>query len=49
MRHRVRYKLKPECVADNEPLATAVFAALPEARPVGLRYATFRLEDRVRR
>jgi len=43
----VRYKLKPERVAENERLAAAVYDALREARPAGLRYATFRLEDGV--
>jgi hypothetical protein len=43
----VRYKLKPERVAENERLAAAVYDALREAKPEGLRYATFRLEDGV--
>jgi hypothetical protein len=47
MFHMVSYKLKPDRVAENERLATAVYAALREARPAGLRYATFRLEDGV--
>ena len=47
MKHMVSYKLKPERVAENERLAAAVYDALREARPAGLRYATFRLEDGV--
>ena len=47
MIHMVRYKLKPECVAENERLVTAVFDALKDARPAGLRYATLRQDDGV--
>jgi hypothetical protein len=47
MKHLVRYTLKPECVAENERLAAAVYDALRAARPAGLRYATFRLDDGV--
>jgi len=47
MKHMVRYTLKPECVAENERLAAAVYEALHAARPAGLRYATFRLGDGV--
>ena len=47
MKHMVSYKLKADRVAENERLAEAVFEALKEARPSGLRYATFRLEDGV--
>ena len=47
MLHMVSYKLKPDRVAENERLAAAVYAALREARPEGLRYATFRLDDGV--
>ena len=47
MLHMVSYKLKPDRVAENEQLAAAVYAALREARPAGLRYATFRLDDGV--
>ena len=45
MKHMVRYTVKPECVAENERLAAAVYDALRAAQPAGLRYATFRLED----
>jgi len=47
MLHMVSYKLKPDRVAENERLAAAVYVALREARPRGLRYATFRLADGV--
>jgi hypothetical protein len=43
----VSYTLKPDRVAENERLASAVYAALRESRPAGLRYATFRLGDGV--
>lgn len=44
-RHMVQYKLKPECVEDNERLARAVYEELRSVRPPGLRYATFKLGD----
>ena len=40
-------RLKPERVAENERLAAAVFEALKQQQPPGLRYATFRLADGV--
>ena len=43
----VSYKVKADRVAENERAATAVYEALREARPEGLRYATFRLGDGV--
>jgi quinol monooxygenase YgiN len=46
-KHMVSYKVKPERAAENERLAAAVYDALRAARPAGLRYATFRLEDGV--
>ena len=46
-KHMVSYKVKPERAAENERLAAAVYDALRAARPTGLRYATFRLEDGV--
>jgi len=45
MKHMVTYTLRPECVAENEELAAAVYAELARERPPGVRYATFRLED----
>ena len=47
MKHMVSYTLKPDRVAENERLVETVFAALHEARPSGLRYVTFRLQDGV--
>ena len=47
MKHMVSYKLKADRVAENERYVTAVFEALRQARPAGLRYATFRLGDGV--
>ena len=47
MKHMVSYRLHPERVAENERLVAAVFDALRQARPTGLRYATFRLDDGV--
>ena len=43
----VSYKVKADRVAENERAAAAVYEALRTARPVGLRYATFRLGDGV--
>ena len=45
MKHMVSYKLKPDRVAENERYVAAVFEALKQARPPGLRYATFRQGD----
>lgn len=47
MKHMVRYTVRPQCVAENERLAAAVYEALHAARPKGIRYATFRLADGV--
>jgi hypothetical protein len=43
----VRYRVKPERVAENEELVRGVFEQLDRDRPEWLRYATFRLEDGV--
>jgi hypothetical protein len=43
----VRYKVKPDRVAENEELVRAVYEELHRTKPAGLRYATFRLEDGV--
>ena len=43
----VRYKVKPDRVAENEELVRAVYDELGGVAPAGLRYATFRLEDGV--
>jgi Antibiotic biosynthesis monooxygenase len=46
-RAMVRYKVKPERVAENEELVRAVYEELRRTQPDGLRYATFQLEDGV--
>jgi hypothetical protein len=43
----VRYKVKPDRVAENEELVRAVYDELHRTEPAGLRYATFRLADGV--
>jgi hypothetical protein len=43
----VRYKVKPDRVAENEELVRAVYEELHRIEPAGLRYATFRLGDGV--
>ncbi len=43
----VRYKVKPECAAENEALVGAVYDELHRATPAGLQYATFVAEDGV--
>jgi hypothetical protein len=43
----VRYTTKPDRADENEALIEKVFAELEAERPVGLRYASFRLADRV--
>lgn len=43
----VGYRVKPECVAENEALARAIYDELHRDKPAGLRYATFKLEDGV--
>jgi hypothetical protein len=46
MKHvMVRYMVKPARAAENEELVCAVYAELHETNPLGLRYATFQLED----
>ena len=48
MRHvMVRYRVTPETSAENEELVRAVYSELESARPEGLRYATFKLDDGV--
>ena len=47
MKHMVSYKLKADRVAENERYIAAVYDALNQTRPAGLRYATFRLGDGV--
>jgi hypothetical protein len=43
----VRYKVKPDRVAENEELVRAVYAELKKTQPAGLRYSTLRLDDGV--
>jgi hypothetical protein len=38
----VRYKVKPDRVAENEALVLAVYDELARTAPAGFRYATFR-------
>ena len=43
----VRYKVKPDRVAENEELVRAVYEELASTQPEGLKYATYRLDDNV--
>jgi len=43
----VRYKVKPDHVAENERHIAAVFDQLTRERPADIRYATFKLADGV--
>jgi hypothetical protein len=43
----VRYRVRPDRVAENEEAVRAVYAELAQTRPEGLRYATFRMADGV--
>jgi hypothetical protein len=43
----VRYRVKPDRVAENEELVRAVYAELAGVQPEGLRYATVKLDDGV--
>ena len=43
----VRYRVKPERVADNERLVSAVYDELKALDPDGFHYATFKLDDGV--
>lgn len=43
----VRYRVKPESVAENERLIAAVFEQLAREQPAGLRYASFKATDGV--
>ena len=47
MKRMVRYKLKPDRVAENERLVAQVYAELERVAPAGLHYATFKLDDGV--
>jgi hypothetical protein len=43
----VRYRVKPDRVAENEALVRAVYTELHDKRPDGIAYATYRLGDGV--
>jgi hypothetical protein len=43
----VRYKVKPDRVAENEEYIRRVFDELGEQAPSGFRYGSFKLEDGV--
>lgn len=43
----VRYRVRPERVAENEELVRAVYDELAETAPAGLHYATFKSADGV--
>jgi quinol monooxygenase YgiN len=43
----VRYKLKPESVAENEALLKQVFVQLARDKPAGMRYQVFKQPDGV--
>jgi hypothetical protein len=43
----VRYRIKPDRVAENEALVRAVYEELAQTRPEGFRYATLKLPDGV--
>jgi hypothetical protein len=46
-RMMVRYKVKPDRVAENERSIADVFEQLNREQPAGLRYASFKLDDGV--
>ena len=46
-RMMVRYRVKPDSVAENRRFVEAVYAEMSATRPDGIRYATFLLEDGV--
>ena len=41
----VRYRVKPDRIEENERYIRAVFAALQEDAPDGVRYASFKQDD----
>jgi hypothetical protein len=43
----IRYRTRPDAADENERLVKAVYAALAEASPSDLEYATYRLADGV--
>jgi hypothetical protein len=47
MKLLIRYKVKPDQAVKNADLVRAVFQELAAAKPAGIRYATFQLDDGV--
>jgi quinol monooxygenase YgiN len=45
MQVMITYKVKPDQIERNAELVAGVYAELAAARPGGLRYATFHLDD----
>jgi hypothetical protein len=43
----IRYRVRPDAADENVRLVKAVYAALAEAEPKDLEYATYQLEDGV--
>lgn len=43
----IRYRVKPDRVAENTDLVRNVYAELRQANPAGFRYSTLRLDDGV--
>jgi hypothetical protein len=43
----VRYEMRPDTADENQKLIENVFAELADKQPEGIRYASFRLDDRV--
>lgn len=43
----IRYRTRPDAADENQRLVEAVYAALAEAKPSGLEYTTYRLDDGV--
>jgi quinol monooxygenase YgiN len=41
----IRAKVKPENIADIEASVKAMFAAIEQAKPQGIRYSSYRLPD----
>jgi len=42
----VRYRVRPDALDENLALVRAVYAELDATRPEGLRYSTYRVNDR---
>jgi len=46
-RMMIRYKVKPDLVAENESYIRNVFEEIKREHPAGIRYASFKLDDGV--